>query len=131
RDEDHRQAGQLVLREREERDRRREQDEDPAGGRRPLLRHVRSGPLLADLLAELLAPQELDEARPGDDREDAGHDAGDEDSGHAATCTLASASAIRSRPSTRAPLSRTQSPGRSSARSTSSASSAFAVQRPP
>ena len=85
----------------------------------------RCGPFLADLLAELLAAEERDEARPGEDRDDAGDDAGDEDSAHAVT--PASASATRSRPSARAPLTSTQSPGSSSARTSVSASSASAA----
>ena len=125
RDEEHGQPRQLVLREREERDRRRNEDEDAARRRRALLDDVPLGPLLADLLAELLSAEEVDEARSGDDRDEARHDAGDEDSGHAVT--PASASATRSRPRTRAPLTSTQSPGLSSSRSSAIASSASAT----
>ena len=75
----------------------------------PCLIDVARRALLADVLAELLAAEEVDEARAGDDRDDARDDAGDEDSGHAVT--PASASATRSSPRTRAPLTSTQSPG--------------------
>src|SRR6266536_311289 len=128
-DEEHRQPRDLVLREGDERDRRREQDEDAARGRCAPFDDVPCRPLLANLLAELLAAQELDEARPGQDRNQAGDDAGDEDAGHAVT--PASESATRSRARTRAPLTSTQSPGWSSSRRIAIASSASATLRPP
>src|SRR3954467_8184595 len=114
RHEDDDQPRQLVFREQKERERGSEQDQNAAGGRRSALLDVVRRTFLADLLPELLAAEKRDKTRPGEDRDQAGDDAGDEDSRHATT--PASASATRSRPSTRAPLTRTQSPGASSSR---------------
>jgi len=47
-----------------------------------LLVGVALGPLLADVLTELVATEELDELRPDDDRDDHGDDPRHEDSYH-------------------------------------------------
>src|SRR5205809_7713267 len=128
-DEEHGQTGHLVPGEHEERQRGRDDDQNPAGSRRALFFDVPLGSFLADLLAELLAPEEIDEARTDDDRDDAGDDSRDQDSRHA--FTPAKDSATRSSPRTRAPLTSTQSPGPSSARRSAIAASASATWRPP
>ena len=59
----------VAVREHQVRDRDREEDDQPAHRRRPRLRVVLLRALLADLLAELAHPQELDELRPEEDRD--------------------------------------------------------------
>ena len=90
-------------------------DQQAAHRRRPLLDHVPCGPLLADLLPELVAAQELDELRAGDDRDDHREDAREEDLNHAPLPRRRAPSRARRRrprgPSTREPLTSTQSPG--------------------
>ena len=66
----------------QEADRRREQDEQTAHRRRPLLRDVMLRAVLADVLPELVATEELDEAWPDRDRDDQRHERGDEDPTH-------------------------------------------------
>src|SRR5205807_7040097 len=126
-DEEHRQRGHLVLAHREERDRGGDEDEQPAHHRRPLLVDVVLGPLLADVLPELVPAQELDELRPDDDRDDHRDDGRYEHPSQAAT--PASASATASRPIARDPLTRTQSPGSTISRTASSPSSSVGAQR--
>ncbi len=129
RDEEDRQRRDLVLRHREEGGRRNDEHEQPAHGRRPLLDLVRRGPLLADVLAELVPAQERDEAGADDQRQHHCDHARDEDADHAVG-TLASASAIASSPTARDALTSTASPGRTTSSSSRSASWTFGVQRP-
>ena len=63
RDEEDGQPGDLEVGEREERDRSRQQDEDAARGRCSSLDDVPLGSVFADLLAELLPAEKVDEAR--------------------------------------------------------------------
>ena len=85
---------------------------------RALLRHVAGGPLLPDLLAERVAPQEGDERRAERDGEDHGEHTGGEHQLHGR-----SASTTASSPIERLPLTSTASPGSTSAGSASTASS--------
>src|ERR671934_1563868 len=64
RDEQNRQGRHLVLANREERDCRDDEDEQPTHRRCSLLAAMRFRPLLADVLAELVLAQERNEARP-------------------------------------------------------------------
>src|SRR5215203_2434135 len=122
RDEEHGQGRNGVRAESEEGDAGGHQDQQAAQHRRALLEHVVLRPLLADVLAELIAPQELDELRAEQDRDEQGEDACDQHTGQA--LTAASASATRSRPTEREALTRTQSPGRTIPSTTAIAASA-------
>src|SRR5688500_15082110 len=106
------------------------------------------GPLLADLLAELLHPQVGDELRAEEDRDQHRRHAGDQhlaavddrraeaagelgerEGDHRFSPILTtSSSAIRSRPTDREPLIRATSPGSSSSSSSGTASPASATQ---
>src|SRR5947209_18724397 len=110
---------QRVVRQRQEGDGRRKQDEQAAHRRRPLLRSVMLGAILANVRAELVAAQELDEARADGDRHDQRDESCDQDTGHSA-----SASATTSRPTEREPLTSTASPGLTISRATATASAA-------
>ena len=77
-----RQRRQRVVGQRQERDRRGEQDQQPAHRRRALLGRVVLQALLADVLAELVPAQEGDERRAAEDRDDHRDERRDEDSGH-------------------------------------------------
>ena len=126
-DEEHRQRRHLVLAHGEEGDRRRHEHEEAADCRRPLLLDMPLRPLLADVLAELVPPQELDELRADDDRDDHRHDGRNENPGQAAT--PASASTTASSPIAREPLTSTQSPGSTTSRTAASPSSSVGAQR--
>src|SRR5581483_2247016 len=128
RGEEHRQPLQRVARDREEADRRREQDQQAAHRRRAGLREVVLRAFFADVLAELVAPQERDEARTDEDRRDQRDQRRDQDARHRAG-TPASASATSSRPTDREPLTSTASPGRTTSRAHTSASAASAAQQ--
>src|SRR5262249_23696430 len=78
--------------------------------RRPLLDRVRGRAFGADRLAVLAQAQEVDEARAGDDRDHHRDDPGDQDVDHYAGAPVR-ASATRSSPIARAPLTRTQARG--------------------
>src|SRR5215208_2744402 len=110
RDEEHGHGRNGVRAEGEESDAGGHQDQQTAQHGRALLDHVVLRPLLADVLAELVAPQELDELRAEQDRDEQGDNACDQHTTQA--LTAASASATRSRPTEREALTRTQSPGR-------------------
>ena len=125
-DEEHRQRGHRVGAEREEGDRGGEQDQQPAHHRRALLGEVVLGPLFPDVLAELVAAQELDELRADQDRDQQGDDPRDQHPAQA--LTAASASATRSSPTARDALTRTQSPGRTAASTAATALSASGAQ---
>ena len=60
----------------------REQDQQAAHRRRALLQVVLGRQLLADVLAELVPAQELDELRAGEDRDRHREDPGREDAFH-------------------------------------------------
>ena len=122
-----RQRGQRVVRQRQEGDRRCDQDQQATGRRRPLLRRMVLQALLADVLAELVLPQEADEGRPAQDRDDHRDECRYEDSGH----QLSKFSATTSSPTEREPLTSTASPGRSSSRSRAAASAAVGTHSPP
>src|SRR5215211_502042 len=130
RDAEDRQRRQRVLAHHEEADRGRDHDQHAAQHRRPLLDHVVLRALFPDRLPEFVPAQEPDEARPEQDRDDHRDDRGEEDAYHYAS-TATSASASVSSASTRAPLTSTQSPGRSSERSSSSAWSRVGAHTPP
>ena len=99
--EEHGQPLQRVVRDRQERDGRGEEDQQAAHRRRPLLGQVVLGAVLADVLAELVPAQELDELRADDDRHDQRDERGDEDAGLDAVTIKASATT--SRPTEREP----------------------------
>ena len=82
RHEEHRQRRQRESRKRQEGQQRTEQDEQAAHHRCPLLDDMTGRAVLADRLAQLVAPQELDELRSDHDRDDHGDEARDEDSDH-------------------------------------------------
>ena len=127
-------------------DRDRGEDDQPAHRRRARLLVVVLGPVLADVLAELLLAQDLDELRAEEDRDQHRRHAGDQDLAavdrrssrpstsasapagetHASLADpgRASASATRSRPTEREPLTRTTSPAPSSGATSSAAASA-------
>jgi hypothetical protein len=65
--EEHRQALQGEVGGREERNRRREQDHQPAHRRRARLRGVVFGQILTDVLPELVLAEERNEARADED----------------------------------------------------------------
>jgi hypothetical protein len=81
----------------EERDRRREHDQEPAHRRRALLDRVVLRALLADLLAELVAAQEVDERGPGEQGDDQRHQRRDEDACHYRVSFAATASSPTAR----------------------------------
>src|SRR5205823_14725576 len=112
----------------EEGDRRRQEHQQSAHHRRPLLDDMVLRAVLADRLAHLVAPQELDELRPGDDRDHHRHDAGDQDAGQGVTTSAARASATTSSPIAREPFTSTQSPGSTIRAATSSPSSSVGAQ---
>ena len=107
-----RQRRQRVVARREERDRRREHDQQAAHRRRALLGRVVLRALLADVLAELVPAQEVDERRAGEDRDDQRDERRDEDACHYAVSFAATASS----PTAREPFTSTTSPGRSERR---------------
>ena len=79
--EDGQSLGRVVA-QRQEGDGRREDQQQSAHGRRPLLDLVALGALLADVLAHLVPAEELDELRSGDDRDEHCEQARGEDSFH-------------------------------------------------
>ena len=113
-----RQRRQRVVGERQERERRGNDDQQPAHRRRALLGRVVLQPFLADVLADLVPAQVVDEGRPAEDRDDHGDECRNENSGHYAVKFSATASS----PTERDPLTRTTSPGPEPARSRSAAS---------
>ena len=123
--EQHGQRLQPVVADRQEADRRREEDEDATHRRRPLLDDVVLRPLLADVLPELVAAEEFDEAGPDRDRQDERDAGGDEDADHDSGSTRASATA--SSPTEREPFTRIASPGRTTRATSSTASAAVAT----
>src|SRR5438552_17675446 len=129
RDEEHRQCGDLVLRDGEEGDRGDDQDQEATHRRRSLLDLVTLGPFCPDVLAELVAAEELDELRTDDDRDDHRDHPSGEDADHAAG-TRVSAAATASRPTARDALTSTASPGRTTSSSARSASCTLATHRP-
>src|SRR5438128_8173648 len=98
---EHRERGKLVLRDGEERGGRDDEDEESAHRRRALLAAVPLGQLLPDLLPELVAAEERDEARTNEDRDNHRDPACAKDPDQAAG-PLVSASATASRPTARA-----------------------------
>ena len=82
RHEEHRQRLDRVLPEDEPGHGGGDQDQQAAHRRRPLLDAMALGALLADELAELVAAQELDELRAGDDADHERDQAGEEDLDH-------------------------------------------------
>ena len=97
----------------EERERRGEQDQDPAGGRRaPLLRRGAAGPSSRICWPNSLRRRNAMKRGPAKIETTPATMPAMRTRRHAVT--PASASATRSRPSTRAPLTSTQSPGSSS-----------------
>src|ERR1700693_3305881 len=125
--EQHGQPLQRVVADRQERDRRREQDHQAAHRRRALLGDVVLGPLLPDVLPELVLPQKRDELGADEDRDDQCHECRDQDSGHRAV-TPARASATTSSPTDRDPFTSTASPDCTSWRASTTASAASAAQ---
>src|SRR6266566_6604938 len=119
--EEDRESAQRVVRDRQERNGRGEEDEEPAHRRRPLLAHVMLGSVLADVLAERVAAQELDEPRADEDRNDERYERCDENSTHD------KASATISRPTERDPLTSTTSPVCTCSRASPIASAAVAA----
>ena len=105
-----------ALGEDQERERRHRQDQQAAHGRRALLDAMARRPLLADVLAERALAQERDERAAAEHRQERGQHARTEHVRHSA------ASASRSTPAEREPLSSTTSPGRSTRGSSSAAS---------
>src|SRR5439155_599376 len=120
RGEEHGQRLEAEVADRQERDRRREEDQQPAHRRRPLFGDVVPRPLFADVLAELVAPEEVDEPRPDRHRDGEPDRRGDEDADHGRSSN--SASATTSSPTEREPLTRIASPGRTSPSAASRAS---------
>ncbi len=112
--EEHSQRLQAVVADRQEGYGRREQDQQAAHRRRPLLVEVMLRAFLPDVLAELVAPQELDEPRSDHEREGERDGGGDENADHGRGSS--SASATTSSPTEREPLTRIASPGRTSSR---------------
>ena len=113
RGEDDGQRLQPEVAHRQEGDRRRAENQQPAHRRRALLGHVVLRAFLADVLAELVLAEKLDEPRSGR-QGDAERDRGcDEDADHAPPPS--SAFATTSSPTDREPLTRIASPGRTSA----------------
>src|SRR5207248_6463577 len=110
-----RQRRQRVIGERQEGDRRRDQDQKAPHRRGSLLGDVVAEPLLADVLADLIPPQERDEGRPREDRDDHGDERCNEDPGHGYT----KFSATTSSPTASEPFTSTTSPGRIATRSAS------------
>src|SRR3954447_7332119 len=125
--EEHGQGGNRVLARREESEAARHQDEEAAEGRRPLLNDVPLGTFLADLLSELVASQERDEAWAEQSRKNERDHARNQDGDHARTA--ASASATTSSPRAREALTRTQSPGSTTSSTAAAAAAASAYQR--
>ena len=82
RDEEDRQTGLRVFREREEWDRHREQDQQAAHRRCALLQVVLGRQFRADVLAELVPAQEVDELGPGEDRDRHRQDPGRQNAFH-------------------------------------------------
>ncbi len=83
--EHHAEDGQPLCRvvaQRQEGDGRREDEQQAAHGRRPLLDPMAFGAFLADVLAHLVAAEEVDELRSGDDRDEHCEQARGEDSFH-------------------------------------------------
>src|SRR3954466_6198992 len=144
RGEEHAERGPVVRAEDEERHRHRQHHDQAAHRRGAGLAHVPGGALLADLLAELLLAQELDELRPEEHAERERGDARDEDlaehlypaageaapgppePGEARRVTPGGASTL-SRPAERDPFTSTRSPGRASSSSSAPASSGVAA----
>ena len=102
---------------------RRGEDQEPAHRRRPLLHDMGRGPFRADLLSEVARAEHVDEPRPDHDGGDHRDQARDQDGDHARAKFVIS-SAMPSSPTARDALTRTASPGSSSARATSTASAA-------
>src|SRR5512133_255006 len=127
RHEQHGQGRHGVAAERQEADRGREQNQQPAHCRRSLFGDVMLRAFLTDVLAELLSPQEGDELRAGQDRDQQGDHPCQQDSAQA--LTAASASATRSRPTAREALTSTTSPGTTSSAALRAAVSASGAQR--
>ena len=117
------QRGERELRQRQEGQCRAEQDQQAAHHRRALLDDMTDGAFLADLRAQLVAAQELDELRPDHDGDDHGDQPRYEDSDHYAV-RFARAGAMPSRATEREALTSTASPGTISARAASRAASA-------
>ncbi len=72
-----RQSGDRVERDDEKRRDRREHDQQPAHGRRALLGHVVLRAFFANLLADALSTEPLDELGPDRDRDDHRDETGD------------------------------------------------------
>ena len=123
--EEHGQGLEPEVADRQKRDSRREQDQQPAHRGDALLREVVLRTLFPDLLAELVAAEELDEPRSDQERKGERDGSGDEDADHGRGSS--SASATTSSPTEREPLTRTASPGRTSASAISRASAADAA----
>ena len=128
RDAEHGHARRIAVREDEERDADRGEDDQPAHRRSPGLGVVLLGALLADVLAELLQPQVLDELRAQEDADQHRRHPGDQHLTPSALRPSAtssregSVSATSSRPAEREPLTSTASPRPSSGASSSAAS---------
>ena len=119
----------LVLRHGEERRRRDDEDQQAAHRRCSLLDPVSFGAFLANVRAELVAAQELDELRTDEERDDHRDHRRSEDADHAAG-TRVRAAAIASSPIARDALTSTASPGRTTSSSSCRASWTLAAQCP-
>src|SRR4028118_2406327 len=118
-------ADEEQVREQVARDRRPD-DDGAAHGGRALLRQVRLGAVVADLLAEAAPPEGADGPRCGEDRDEEPERRGDEDGLHAPAPVGSPVTARRSAASTSSPFDRlaftsTTSPGTSTSESRSRA----------
>src|SRR6185437_10838878 len=121
----HGQAGPGVLGEDHECEQRAAEHAQAAHGGCALLGGMPRGPVLADVLAELVPAQERDQRRPGDDPEQHRDDARGEDELHVRASTTAS------RPADLLPLTSTASPGSSTPGTPAAAAAASANHSPP
>src|SRR5205085_10176481 len=117
-----RHARAVVLGQDEEWERHRQEQDQPAHGRRARLHRVTRGALLADVLPELAPAQELDELRPQEDADEQRGHPRDEDASHHYRAPI-----TRSRPADREPLISTRSPGCASSSRIARASSGLAT----